>query len=200
MKQLEGADGVPAEALPAEILHTESLPAEILLSDVRIRPYAIDDGDRLRRMSGGLSRKSLYTRFFSGTPRIPEAYVTALRMLDHWDREAMVALLDGEMIGVAEYIRDRHRPWRAELAVLIADPWQRRGLARRLVTCLAPLAERRGITGFDAEVILENRDAMVAIRHGWPAARPGSQDGAAHYSLPLPLPTPAVPAPARALG
>jgi GNAT superfamily N-acetyltransferase len=138
-------------------------------------------------MSGRLSKQSLYTRFFSGTPRIPEAYVAALGTLDHWDREAMVALLDGEMIGVAEYVRLRHRPCRAELAVLVADPWQRHGLARRLVTYLAPLAERRGITGFDADVILENRGAMRAIRQGWPTARPDGRDGAAHYSLPLPL-------------
>ncbi|MEW2357438.1 GNAT family N-acetyltransferase [Spirillospora sp. NPDC029432] len=177
MKQLEGADAVPA-----------SLSGLILLTDVRFRPYGIGDGDRLRRMSGRLSRKSLYTRFFAGTPRIPDTYAAQLAALDHWDREAMVALLDGEMIGLAHYVRDRARPCRADLAVLVADPWQRHGLGRRLVAYLAALAQRRGITGFDADVILENREAMLAIRQTWPAARPRTRDGAAHYDLPLPLP------------
>ncbi|XVQ11265.1 N-acetyltransferase family protein [Spirillospora sp. CA-255316] len=159
-----------------------------ITADVRFRPYGITDGERLRRMSARLSRHSLYTRFWSGTPRIPEEYAAALAALDHWDREAMVALLDGEMIGIAEYVRDRTRPRRADLAVLVADPWQRHGLARTLVGYLAALAGRRGITEFDADVILENRTAMLAIRHGWPAARPAGGDGAARYSLPLPIP------------
>lgn len=177
MKQLIGADGVPA-----------SLASPDPLSDARFRPYGIGDADRLRRMSERLSARSLYTRFFSGTPRIPEMYVAALGRLDHWDRDAMVALLDGEMIGLAEYARDRDRPWRAELAVLVADPWQRHGLGRRLVTYLAPLARRRGITGFDADVIAENRDVILAIRHAWPGARPANRDGTAHYDLPVPPP------------
>ncbi|GAA2429099.1 hypothetical protein GCM10010191_47960 [Actinomadura vinacea] len=160
------------------------------LADVRFRPYGIGDRERLRGMSDRLSPQSLYTRFWSGTPRIPEHYLATLAALDHWDREAMIALLDGELIGIAEYARDRARPWRADLAVLVADPWQRHGLARALVAYLAPLAERRGITGFDAEVILENRGAMGAIQHGWPAVRPVGADGAARYDLPLPIPAP----------
>ncbi|MFC5747357.1 GNAT family N-acetyltransferase [Actinomadura rugatobispora] len=161
---------------------------QLIASEVRFRPYGITDGERLRRMSARLSRHSLYTRFWSGTPRIPEEYAAALAVLDHWDREAMAALLDGEMIGIAEYVRDPDRPWRAELAVLIADPWQRHGLATALVGYLAALAGRRGITEFDADVLLENRTATLAILSSWPAARPVGADGAARYSLPLPVP------------
>ncbi|WP_433331482.1 N-acetyltransferase family protein [Spirillospora sp. CA-294931] len=161
------------------------------LDDIRVRPYGVLDGERLRRMSRDLSRHSLYSRFFSGTPSLPEAYLTALNAIDHWNHEALVALLDGEIIGVAEYVRDRAEPRRAELAVLVTDPWQRRGLARRMVVNLAELAERRGIREFDAEVILGNREAMLALGSGWPAVRARSEDGAARYSLPLPIPFPA---------
>ncbi|KAB2348539.1 GNAT family N-acetyltransferase [Actinomadura rudentiformis] len=155
--------------------------------DVRIRPYGIGDAEALRQMSERLSSESLYTRFFSGTPQIPEAYVRALQQLDHWDREAMVALLDGRMLGVAEYVRDRREPWRAEIAVLITDPWQGHGLAGRMVRFLAQLAERRGISEFDADVVLANRTAMSAIRTGWPAIKPTRDGGSVHYRLPLPL-------------
>jgi GNAT superfamily N-acetyltransferase len=177
MKQLDA--GSVARELPC------GAPA---LDDVRIRPYGMTDDERIRRMSERLSSGSLYTRFFSGTPRLPDAYLRSLLMLDHWDREAMVALLDGEIMGIAEYVRDRKEPWRAELAVLITDPWQHRGLGRRMVAYLAALAERRGITEFDADVVLENRIAMAAIRSSWPAVRPCSSDGSVHYRLPLPLP------------
>ncbi|GAA3930355.1 hypothetical protein GCM10023085_09660 [Actinomadura viridis] len=158
------------------------------LGDVRFRPFGITDAERLRRMSERLSKNSLYFRFWSGTPHVPDVYVSALGRLDHWDREAMVALLDDEMIGVAEYVRDRERPWRADLAVLVSDPWQRHGVGHRLVAYLASLAGRRGITGFEADVILENRRALLWIAAGWPTARSSRADGAAHFTLPLPFP------------
>ncbi|MEU8802472.1 GNAT family N-acetyltransferase [Spirillospora sp. NPDC048819] len=157
------------------------------LDDVRIRPYGVTDHDRVHRMSDRLSAASLYARFFSGTPRIPDHYVGLLDALDHWDREAVVALDGDEIIGITEYVRDAKQPWRADLAVLVADPWKRRGLGSVLVGCLARLAERRGITEFDADVILTNRDAVHFVRHGWPAVRPTSQGGSAHFRLPLPV-------------
>ncbi|MFD0683664.1 GNAT family N-acetyltransferase [Actinomadura fibrosa] len=166
-------------------------PRPPALEDVRIRPYGVTDRERLGRMAEHLSKASLYTRFFSGTPRLPDHWVGTLENLDHWDREALVALLAGEVIGVAEYIRDVRRPARADIAVLIADPWQRRGLGSRLVAYLAELAGRRGVTEFDADVILGNREAILAIRSNWPAVRSSSADGAAHFRLPLPMPAPA---------
>ncbi|MFG2090956.1 MULTISPECIES: GNAT family N-acetyltransferase [unclassified Spirillospora] len=156
------------------------------LNDVRIRPYGLTDHDRVHRMSARLSAASLYMRFFSGTPRIPDHYTGMLGRLDHWDREAMVALDGDEIVGIAEYVRGTGRPWCADLAVLITDPWQRRGLGSVLVACLAQLAARRGITEFDADVILGNRNAVRFVQHGWPAVRPTSEGGSAHFRLPLP--------------
>ncbi|WP_435868946.1 N-acetyltransferase family protein [Actinomadura coerulea] len=161
---------------------------DTVLDDVRIRPYGVTDRERVRRMSDRLSAASLYTRFFSGTPRLPDHYLRLLEGLDHWDREALVALDGDEILGVAEYVRDTARAWRADLAVLVADPWQRRGLGRVLVGCLSELAGRRGITEFDADVVLTNRQALMFVRSGWPAARSSRDGGSAHFRLPLPAP------------
>ncbi|WP_231336167.1 GNAT family N-acetyltransferase [Actinomadura graeca] len=158
------------------------------LEDVRIRPYGVGDRERLRRMSDHLSKASLYTRYFAGTPRIPDHHVRAMDRLDHWDREAMVALLAGEIIGLAEYIRDVRWTWRAEIAVMVADPWQRRGIGGRLVADLAGLAGRRGVTEFVADVIPTNREALRAIGGAWPAAASWTAEGAARFRLPLPMP------------
>lgn len=161
---------------------------DTVLDDVRIRPYGVTDRERVRRMSDRLSAASLYTRFFSGTPRLPDHYLRLLEGLDHWDREALVALDGDEILGVAEYVRDTARGRRADLAVLVADPWQRRGLGRVLVGCLSELAGRRGITEFDADVVLTNRQALMFVRSGWPAARSSRDGGSAHFRLPLPGP------------
>lgn len=163
-----------------------TVPDAAHVDEVRIRPYGIADGPRVRRMSDRLSAASLYTRFFSGTPRIPDHYVGLLDGLDHWDREAMVGLDGDEIVGIAEYVRDRARPWRADLAVLVTDPWQHRGLGSALVGYLTQLAARRGITEFDADVILENRGGLQFVHHGWPDARSTAlEGGAAHFTLPL---------------
>lgn len=155
------------------------------IGDVRIRPYGITDGPRVRRMSDRLSAASLYTRFFSGTPRIPDYYVGMLDRLDHWDREAMVGLDGEDIAGIAEYVRDSARPCRADVAVLVTDPWQHCGLGSTLVGYLAQLAARRGITGFDADVILTNRRGLRFVHRGWPAARSVLDGGAAHFTLPI---------------
>ncbi|WP_067822088.1 GNAT family N-acetyltransferase [Actinomadura kijaniata] len=160
------------------------------LDDVRIRPYNVTDDARLRRMSAWLSRGSLYTRFFSGTPAIPEPYVRSLDGLDHWNREALAALLDDDLIGIAEYFRDRGRPWRAEIAMLVVDPWQRRGLGGLLLDCLSALALRRGITEFDAEVVFDNQGVIRAIRRRWPDVRSLKAEGSAHFRLPVAPPGP----------
>ncbi|WP_254716676.1 GNAT family N-acetyltransferase [Actinomadura sp. WMMB 499] len=156
------------------------------LDAVRVRPYGRADGARLRGMSSRLSTGSLYTRFFSGTPRIPDHHVALMNGLDHWDRDALVALLDGEMIGIAEYCRDADRPGRADAAVLVCDPWQRRGVATVLMRFLAQLAGRRGIREFGADVLPGNRDALLAVHSLWPEASPVYRDGLARFVLPLP--------------
>ncbi|WP_245667109.1 GNAT family N-acetyltransferase [Actinomadura latina] len=158
------------------------------IDDLRIRPYGITDGPRVRRMSDRLSPASLYTRFFSGTPRIPDHYAGLLDRLDHWDREALVGLDGDEIAGIAEYIRDTARPWRADVAVLVTDPWQHHGLGSALVAYLSHLAGRRGITEFDADVILTNRQGLQFVHQGWPGARSTLDGGAAHFTLPLPAP------------
>jgi GNAT superfamily N-acetyltransferase len=154
-----------------------SLPAEDPAPPVDVRPY--EGGDREGVLGMGLSGRSLYLRFFAGTPRIPDFYGDALDSVDHWDREALVAVADAEIIGIGEYARDTTSPDLANLAVMVADPWQRRGVARRLVTALARRAGDRGIAELRADVLVENHAARAALRSVWPdaLAAHGEEDG-----------------------
>lgn len=167
---------------------------------VRIRPYESADGELVRAMSARLSSGSLYQRFFAGTPALPPKFLDALAKTDHHDREVLLALGPGPpgsgtwrgdasggdvVIGIAEYVRDARVPDRADLAVLVADAWHRRGVGRRLVTELAARAGRNGIAHFGADVLVTNRSALAAIAGLWPAAR-GARDGTtAGFTLPV---------------
>ena len=56
--------------------------------------------------------------------------------VDHKDHEAIIAIdpSSGEALGVARYIRSKDDAQVAEVAVTVADDWQRRGLGRALLT------------------------------------------------------------------
>src|SRR2546421_7488847 len=78
------------------------------------------DGQALRRFFFRLSPQTLYRRFLSPISRPEQAQPARLLDLDHLDREALVSVVDGEIVGVARYVR-RPGTESAEMAVVVAD-------------------------------------------------------------------------------
>ena len=76
---------------------------------------------------------------------------------DHYDKEALVALVGDEIVGHAMYARQEARE--AEMVIVVEDRWQSRGIGRLLLARLAEEAGRRGIESFTGTVLGENRDA-----------------------------------------
>ena len=78
------------------------------------------------------------------------------------DHEAIAAFEPdtGALLGIARYVRSREDPQAAEVAVTVADDWQRRGLGRALLDRLTYRARREGIRRFSALVLGENRPAL----------------------------------------
>ena len=104
--------------------------------------------------------------------------------VDHQDREAVVAVLDGEIVGVARYFR-----WpgsrSAELAVVVADDWQRQGVATRMIGRLAQLAQAAGIERFTLTMQADNRAVLRLIRRFWPAVVLSIDHGVYEASVPV---------------
>lgn len=166
---------------------------------VSIRQFEAIDLPGIAAMSDHLSARSLYQRFFAGTPAIPHALLRQLARLDHDHRDAVVAVADGRVVGLAQYARER--PGQAELGVLVVDDWQHRGVGRALVTALAQRALSRGITEFTASVLPDNEPAQRALARLWPDAAGAPDDGTLLYHLPLArLGTAAPAAPVRSPG
>src|SRR5438309_4488117 len=84
------------------------------------------DGAELRRFFYRLSPETIYRRFHSPLARPEQAQPKRLLDIDHHDREAVVGVLDGEIIGVARYAR-RPGTDSAEVAVVVADDSHRDG-------------------------------------------------------------------------
>ena len=129
---------------------------------VATRPVQDDDVPRFLRLWPRLSMETRYRRFHSPLHRLPMDLVHRLVHVDHDAREAVVALVGGEVVGVARYDRSPADPTEAEFAVVVEDDWQNVGLGRQLLGELTRLAARRGIRALTATVQADN-DRMVAL-------------------------------------
>lgn len=128
------------------------------------------DCERLRRLFYRLSPETRYRRFLGPIVRPDQPGLERLLDIDHHDREAVTATAQGEILGVARYMRvpGSHQ---AEIAVVVADAWQRRGIGGAMVRRLRMLAGRAGIAAFVAVVQMDNRPAIELLRRIFPAAR-----------------------------
>jgi len=90
--------------------------------------------------------------------------------VDHADREAVVAVVGGEVVGVARYDRSPTDPTEAEFAVVVEDAWQDVGLGRQLLGELTRLAACRGVRTLTATVQADNDRMVHLIRRLFPRA------------------------------
>lgn len=169
-------DRVPDDPPPAP-LHWQ---ADVLASDggvVRVRPITPADADELQRFHTALSERSRYLRYFGPYPRISPKDLHRTTHLDYRDRVGLVVVLGDAIIAVGRYeILDRSGSRAAEVAFVVADEHQGRGLGSILLEHLAGAAAENRIDTFVAEVLAENTVMVTVFREaGYQVER--SRDG-----------------------
>lgn len=122
------------------------------------------DGERLRRFFFRLSPESVYKRFLSPIARPEQLERLHLLDLDGVRRQALVAIVGGEIVGVARFARPAGDDPAADLGIAIADAWQRQGLGTRLLAALAEAARAVGVERFSFVALPENRAAVKLVR------------------------------------
>lgn len=138
--------------------------ADVVAADgatVHIRPITPDDADGLLGLHARSSERTRYLRFFGPYPRVSSKDLFHFTNVDHHDRVALIVLLGAEVIAVGRYERLTDRD-EAEVAFLVEDAHQGRGLGSVLLEHLAAAAQEHGISRFVAEVLAENR-TMISI-------------------------------------
>lgn len=143
--------------------------ADVLASDggvVHLRPIVPDDAERVVRFHAGLSERTRYMRYFGPTPTLPPRELVRTTTVDHQNRVALVAVLGGEFIaiGIYEGLAADGKPESAEVAFVVADEHQGRGLGPILLEHLAGAAAENGFTRFEAEVLSENPNMVAVFR------------------------------------
>ena len=140
--------------------------ADVVLADggtVQLRPIRPDDADPLRAMHSRLSPDTVYMRFFSMVRTVSAREVERLTTVDYDDRVAVVAVLRDEIVGVTRYDRLLGTA-DAEVAVVVEDAHQGRGLGPLLLEHLAAAGEEQGIERFVANVLPSNRRMLEVFR------------------------------------
>jgi acyl-CoA synthetase (NDP forming)/GNAT superfamily N-acetyltransferase len=172
----------PAPDYPA---HWE---ADVLLLDgspAHLRPITRDDGELMVAFYRRVSPESKYFRFFAAYPELSDRDVHKFTHVDNVDRVAFVVTVGEKMIAVGRYDRLDDDGTEAEVAFLVEDAHQGRGLAQLLLEHLAEAGRERGITNFIADVLPENHRMIQTFRDAGYRVISGYADGVIRMEFPI---------------
>ena len=143
-----------------------SWESDTILSDgrtVHLRPIRPDDAAGITELHARLSPATVYYRFFTPMPQLSESMLNRFVNVDYQDRMAFVADYRGSLIAVARYDRIPGNPV-AEVAFLVDDAHQGRGLGSIMLEQLAAFAKTNGITRFVADTLADNTRMLKVFR------------------------------------
>ncbi|KAA1399631.1 bifunctional GNAT family N-acetyltransferase/acetate--CoA ligase family protein [Aeromicrobium ginsengisoli] len=151
--------------MTSEVQPVEHWEADVLLKDGRVaqlRPILEADAERLVEFYSRVSEQSKYFRFFAPYPTLSDKDVTRFTTVDNDRRVAFVVTLHATIIGVGRY--DAITDDEAEVAFLVEDAHQGRGVGQLLLEHLAQAGRERGIRTFVADVLPSNSRMQQIFR------------------------------------
>lgn len=170
--------------------------ADVVLRDggtARIRPITADDAERLVSFYEQVSDESKYYRFFAPYPRLSAKDVHRFTHHDFVDRVGLAATVGDDFIGTVRYDRigAGGRPAtgeeadEAEVAFLVQDAHQGRGVASALLEHIAAVARERGIRRFAAEVLPANTKMIKVFTDAGYTQKRSFEDGVVRLEFDL---------------
>jgi acyl-CoA synthetase (NDP forming)/GNAT superfamily N-acetyltransferase len=169
--------------------------ADVVLRDggtARVRPITVDDAERLVSFYEQVSDESKYYRFFAPYPRLSAKDVHRFTHHDFVDRVGLAATIGGEFIATVRYDRigadgtPASAPAdEAEVAFLVQDAHQGRGVASALLEHIGAVARERGIRRFAAEVLPANTKMIKVFTDAGYTQKRSFEDGVVRLEFDL---------------
>jgi GNAT superfamily N-acetyltransferase len=137
------------------------MPGQMTLADgarLRVRPIVPADREPLADAFGRLSDRSRHQRFLGPKPRLSARELDYLTDVDHVAHEALVAIdeTSGEIVGVGRYATGGTGGVAADMALVVVDGWQRRGIGHVLAVRLLERACANGIRRLTGTALADN--------------------------------------------
>jgi len=149
---------------PEELEHVDSLKDG---TEIFFRPIKPTDEPALSEMLYSLSEESVHTRYMTRTAAFPHRDIQQLTNIDYKNNLAIVGVVPGvsgeEIVAIAQYFLDP-KTQAAEVAFLVQDEWQQKGMGTFLLDYITKIAKQRCVKRFYAKVLPNNRP-MLAVFH-----------------------------------
>ncbi|MBA4862390.1 GNAT family N-acetyltransferase [Streptomyces sp. PSKA54] len=185
----------PSQPLSEQHAYPAHWEADVVLRDggtARIRPITTDDADRLVSFYEQVSDESKYYRFFAPYPRLSAKDVHRFTHHDYVDRVGLAATVGGEFIATVRYDRINAHGMpasapadEAEVAFLVQDAHQGRGVASALLEHVGAVARERGIRRFAAEVLPANTKMIKVFTDAGYTQKRSFEDGVVRLEFDL---------------
>jgi len=147
-------------------LYPDHLACDHLFKDgllVRFRAIKPSDVDDMRRLFYRFSDTAVYYRYFSPIKTMPHAKMQEYVNIDYRKTMSIVGLTgdpgEGPIIAEARYVHLQDLPY-ADVAFVVDEDYQGRGIAKFLYEMLAKIAREKGIEGFRADVLATNKSML----------------------------------------
>ena len=148
----------------------KELTTTMLLHDgtkVKYRPIHPTDMTKMRDLLYKLSEGTVYYRFGWNIKKFSQKQIQNFVYVDHRKEVVIVGTVPGaaeeEIIALSGYYLDE-KTNRAEVALVVLDEWQNKGIGTFMLKYLAQIARKNGIRGFTAEIHVTNRK-MQTVMH-----------------------------------
>ncbi len=152
--------------------------------DIVVRPVESDDRQALEDMFRACSSDTLYTRFLSPGLRVPLRYLDRLMIHQPPGILSLVAT-DGEnIIGLLNFVQ--HESGKSgEIAIVVRDDYQNRGVGSGMLKLLYELAREHGVEKFIADIDAGNRRVFHLIQRSEFPSHIDINQGVAHVEMDL---------------
>lgn len=130
---------------------------------IRFRAIKPSDVDEMRRLFYRFSDRSVYYRYFSPIKTMPHTRMQEYVNIDYRRTMSIVGLKgdpgESRIIAEARYVRSPDRPY-ADVAFVVDEVYQGRGIAKYLYAMLTRIAREQGLEGFTADVLASNKSML----------------------------------------
>jgi acetyltransferase len=132
-------------------------------TQITVRPIRATDARIEQAFVRGLSDEARYYRFMDMLRELTPRMLSQLTDIDYHDSMAFIATVGegpGEQeIAVGRYVADIDGD-RCEFAIVVADAWQRRGIATLIMGQLIEAARRRGLKSMYGDILASNHKML----------------------------------------